>query len=1250
MFRRYPYWGWLLLSLLLWGITAADFRLHRHELIPGQMARAVNSDLLRKQAILKNFMDDRELVKKFFSHTLSEKENNYIDALPIFIYGYTDSSLIAWNTNKVIGACNDSALSDIIVVRNEKGIFAEQCQKVSFIDEHKRLVVLFPIFISYPVENDYLRSNFVASDYIPGKTQVVAPDKRSPGEYPVVLQGKTICYLHFNYQDIPKWTPDTLFIILLIAALIASMSWIQLIVIYLTRNRSSSLLGFLITLCIVIIFRTLLYVYNLPFNLDTLTFFDPKLYASSKYLESLGDLFISTFCVLWIVIFITRHTPYKTYFSGLKNTPVKRFIAVVLIVALVAYVFFFVGIIRSLVLDSNISFDVGHFYSINIYTILGLLVIGAIAAISCLIIVVLNIQLQVLIKHQWTKYFVILITAIAIVCVLAFNHDARAAFNWQFYGCLVGWLLVFVALLDIPKLALVSDMFEPHMIFWALFICVFTTVIMQYFNEEKEHDTRKAFVRERYTPQPDFEMEYAFDKVANNLEQDKQLKNFFYKPTAAARKTLDQRLDTAYFTGPVSKYKQKVFLFDAEGKELFNKDTTGYPELLNEKDEAASTNSPYLFYKESVLDRRYYLSYIRIYSDTINKVIGYVFIDLDLKKEITQTVYPLLLQQETHKANPQENQYSVAVYVNNKLITQTNEYPFSTNLKNDTLKEQQAVFYRNRNVSELHYKVADKRTVVVVRSHSQFLEVTSLFSYLFCIQVFLAAIILLYQFYLSYFTRVQLLRKLTKLTLRKRVHFSMLTIVLASFLLIGTVTIIFFKNQYGESNTAKLQSALQVAKQSVQDYLKQENAYSNYLVFDTVCSSNKFRYFVSGIANAQKIDINIFDNKARLLATSQEEIFDKGLISRYMRPDAYFGLNELGESIVIRNEKIAGLSYLSAYQPLRDEEGVTLGYLGVPFFSSEKELNFQLSNIVVTLINLYAFIFLLSSIVTVLITRWITGSFNMIIRQFERLNLQRNERIKWPYDDEIGSLVKEYNKMVNKVEENAALLAQSERESAWREMARQVAHEIKNPLTPMKLNIQYLQQSMKKDSPNIKELTDKVVDSIIEQIDNLSYIASEFSNFAKMPEARPEELELGALLHKAVELYLNDERVKVIEHTGGQQLHVFADRSQLLRVFTNLLENAKQSIPDGKKGIIEATIKGEDGKAVIQITDNGAGISEEAVKKIFQPYFTTKSSGTGLGLAMTRKIIEFWKGEIWFETTEGEGTTFYIKLPLIQKS
>ena len=1239
MFRRYPYWGWLLMSLMLWCVNGYDFHLHRQDMLPERMARAVNNDLRHREDVFEGFMKQPDIVRRMYTDSLTGQEADLINKFPFYIYAYDNDTLKKWSTNIIIPAYSDSALGKTVLFRNEKGVFIAKCFKPSFLNDHRRILVLFPVLITYPLENDYLKSHFVSSDYIPVKTKILANGYQTAGSYAVTLRDNNpVFYLHFNTSDVQKWVPDATFLVLLLAALIMSISWVQLMTIHLTHNKSP-LAGFIITFLLVMTFRILLYVYGLPFNLDALTFFSPRLYASSKYLSSFGDLFINTLCVLWIIVFITRHTNYKNYFDHLKGKNLRHIIAFLLISALLGYVHLFVNIVRSLILDSNISFDVSHFYAINIYTFLGLLIIGAITGISCLIIYLFNVQFNALIKNNIAKFLLITLMGVAQLIIAGKLHD-------PFYLGLLVWLLIFIPLLDIPGLTLVSDLFEPHMIFWAIFICIFCTGIVQYFNQVKEKEARRAFVELKFSPHRDIVMEYDFDKKANNIERDKVLKNFFVKPSVASRKTITQHFNTQYFNGAINKYQCKVYLFDAKGNGLFNKDTTGYNTLINEKNRSLSTGSPYLFYQESLHDRHYYFAWVPIYYDSINRKIGSVILDMDLKKPVTESaVYPELLQTNTNKTNPQENEYSVAVYVNDKLISQTNDYPFTTLLKNDVLKEQDFAFYNNNNVSELHYKITADRTVVVAHQHSRTIEMITVFSYIFGIMVLIAIVILLYQLYLSYVTGSVDSGKFLRLTLQKRVHYSMLSIVFISFIIIGSVTIWFFTNQYRTSNANKLQSKMQVARQSVEEELKLANAYYSEHMFDSICKSNWFKDNITKIAGTQKIDINIFENNGVLISSSQEDIYDKGLVSRYIRPDAFYELNILGKSIQIQNERVAGLSYLSAYEPLREEHGTTLGYINVPFFSSEKELNYQISNIVVTLINLYAFIFLISSVITILMTRWITRTLNMIIRQFSTINLQRNERIQWPYNDEIGLLVSEYNKMVNKVEENAALLAQSERESAWREMARQVAHEIKNPLTPMKLNIQYLQQAIRKDTPNIKELTDKATDSIIEQIDNLSYIASEFSNFAKMPEARPERLELGALLNKAVELYLDDAHIKVTIIEAHEKLYVYSDRSQLLRVFTNLLENAKQAIPTDRAGNISVSLKHENNEVIVAITDNGVGISDEIVRKLFQPYFTTKSSGTGLGLAMTKKIIEFWKGEIWFETKEGVGTTFYIKMP-----
>jgi nitrogen fixation/metabolism regulation signal transduction histidine kinase len=225
-------------------------------------------------------------------------------------------------------------------------------------------------------------------------------------------------------------------------------------------------------------------------------------------------------------------------------------------------------------------------------------------------------------------------------------------------------------------------------------------------------------------------------------------------------------------------------------------------------------------------------------------------------------------------------------------------------------------------------------------------------------------------------------------------------------------------------------------------------------------------------------------------------------------------------------------------------------------------------------------------------------------------------------------------------------LARSERESAWREMAKQVAHEIKNPLTPMKLSVQQLQRTYNPDDPKSGDKLQKVANSIVEQIDALTKIANEFSSFAKMPIPREERLELISLVKRVREVFTVDAGSEITVHSDQHEIFIKADKDQIIRVFNNLIKNATQAIPQDQEGKITIDLKLESGSVLVTITDNGVGIEKSKLGKIFVPYFTTKSNGTGLGLAMVKQIVENHHGSIDFDTIEGKGTTFFIKLPL----
>jgi nitrogen fixation/metabolism regulation signal transduction histidine kinase len=333
--------------------------------------------------------------------------------------------------------------------------------------------------------------------------------------------------------------------------------------------------------------------------------------------------------------------------------------------------------------------------------------------------------------------------------------------------------------------------------------------------------------------------------------------------------------------------------------------------------------------------------------------------------------------------------------------------------------------------------------------------------------------------------------------------------------------------------------------------------------------------------------------------------------------------------------------------PLKDANRNVQGYINIPYFTSSRDLNQEISNFLVTLLSLNAFIFLISGVISVFLTNRITNSFSWIGEKMREINLGRhNEEITWTKKDEIGGLVAEYNKMVRKLEQSAVDMAKTEREGAWREMARQVAHEIKNPLTPMKLSIQYLQKAIDNNAPNVKELSSSVASTLIEQIEHLSKIASEFSQFANIGNPRTEVFDLHETLHSLVLLHSSQDHIIIEWKPLSRKLMVRADKTQINRLFTNLLQNAVESIPEDQKGRVVVSEEAGDGEMVITVADNGAGIPAEMEEKIFSPNFTTKTSGTGLGLAMCKGIVENSKGRIWFDTRAGEGTSFHVALPL----
>lgn len=439
---------------------------------------------------------------------------------------------------------------------------------------------------------------------------------------------------------------------------------------------------------------------------------------------------------------------------------------------------------------------------------------------------------------------------------------------------------------------------------------------------------------------------------------------------------------------------------------------------------------------------------------------------------------------------------------------------------------------------------------------------------------------------------------------------------------------------------------------------------------DTTLDQRTAREWLSSEQNDLDYSISLFDPNGNLIATSAEN----PLNANRMNSSAYRYLRYLGRPFYVTDTDQS--QYTSAFAPIVTH-GTLRGYLNLQYYSPSASNSFLQHELLSDILNLFLIILCIAVIFSELLYRLLTKPFNQLheamgnISKMQKIDAVGSSR---KISDEVGMLVEQYNTMIDYLEESYRQLARSEREGAWREMARQVAHEIKNPLTPMRLKIQMLQRSMQEnDCEALRPKVESTLSLLLDQIDLLNKIASEFSDFAKIGEGHPTRVDLIPLVCNVAKLYSGYDNIGVRLHfecdcdlqnnspsseageaasvplpvgAGSNPIWVTADPDHLTRVFVNICQNAAQAMAGQKHAWIDIDLRIMCGRAWISFRDNGPGIPEEIQKRIFTPNFTTKSSGSGLGLALSRKIVELLGGHIAFESTVGVGTIFTIDLPI----
>jgi len=480
--------------------------------------------------------------------------------------------------------------------------------------------------------------------------------------------------------------------------------------------------------------------------------------------------------------------------------------------------------------------------------------------------------------------------------------------------------------------------------------------------------------------------------------------------------------------------------------------------------------------------------------------------------------------------------------------------------------------------------------------------------------------------------------KLFSPSLRTRIFISMTILVLLASVLIAAVTIYQYKEEAEEYHKERLERKEHQIKVSIDNVLK-STTYPVTEEYITLIFKERLRIYQ--ISEEHSLPVNIYSLSGKLLIKSEGNFIKDTLALKQDILDSLsyqYDQRYLVESI--KQEK----KYLSSYTYIKDYKSKPLAILNLPYIEDNDLITRELLEFLKRLGQVYLLMFLIAVVLAYFLSKYITRSLKTIIETFDETRLdKKNKRIEiTDTNDEIYSLVNAYNSMIDELEQSAVKLAKSEREAAWREMAKQVAHEIKNPLTPMRLTVQSFHRKFDPKDPLVNQKVQEYSDTLIQQIDTMSSIASAFSNFAQMPAQKNETLDVVKIVGLALDIFNEDYIVFLSEK---EKIIAKFDRTQLIRVVTNLVKNAVQAIPEDKVPKIIVDVVSENDDVVITVTDNGVGISEENKKKVFEPKFTTKTSGMGLGLGMVKNIVETHQGSITFSSQEGIGTVFKVKFP-----
>jgi len=1159
---------------------------------------------------LRQFANQTDFERSTTSIFESAKQFKENQNLELFIYKH--DTLITWTDNSIpLPVINSQTFTKKEVVHLKNGwYYIKRITKGDF-----DICGAFLIKQEFPYENEDLKNNF-APDIASNLNATLSREK---GTFNVTNDEHEFI---FSVEPNLVYKSDTTIeFIAFTCYLLAFFILLQVLI-----NSSQVLLikkpYLLVIFPIFILALRVISITNNWFgNLSKFELFNPELFASSALIPSLGDLIINVCIFFFLVNFLLKRT--RDWFLN-GNTGMKLVLFVVPLFLISFYVAYQINIIiYALVYDSKINFDLELLFDLNVYSFISIALIGLCFYSYFKLIQYIITQLKKL-KLEWNKLTVIWFLSSIAFCLfdqIKYEHSILTSL-WPVI--LSGGLLWFEYKDRVYKFI--------HVISILAFVAFYAGYILEDYSDTKEKEVRKVYA-ESIARDVDPVSEYEYDLIEKQMNEDQFLENFLIGDFNET--VFNDSIEQHYFYKLKNKYDLNFHLFSANKEKRSEPGeipTTGYEKLkfIIENGGVISDINPHIFFIKNNTDKLSYLINYPIKDSS--KAIGHLIVEMRSKKFPKEIGLPSVLLEDEDFSNSDLKNYSIAKYVDKNLVSHIGgyNYPFVPELWQQYLN----VFSNSEGYSHYAYSANDERITVMSKKKGTVITSFTTFSYLLIYFGLILLIPLLYSYVAEHKVRVK------SLSLNFKFQAVLVGLILLTLISFGIGAGTYVVQQYHLNSRSLIKEKTGSVETELQQKLGTESEINS--------NPSYLEYLLKKFSRVFVTDINLYDLNGTLLASSQPKIYSKGLISKKMNFDSFYMLDVKKRSKFIHVEKIGELEFLSAYLPFVNKKGELLAYLNIQYISKQDELENQISGFILAIINIMVLMLAFSTFLAIVLSNRLTSPLKYIQESLKGMKLGGNNKpIHYEGDDEIGSLVKEYNLKVNELENYAEQLAKSERESAWREMAKQVAHEIKNPLTPMKLSIQHLNRSIKLADEDSEAKLKRISSSLIEQIDALTRIANEFSNFAQMPKAREEKVNLAEIIKNTHAVFADGDKhyELIFENVVDDIPFIWGDKNLCLRVFNNLFKNAIQAIPPGENGVIEVTLTEDNGEYLVQVKDNGVGIDEASAGKMFIPYFTTKSTGTGLGLAMSKQIIENMNGKIWFESELSIGTSFFVSFP-----